>query len=493
MKVIFVMLTFFFSSTLYSLDEEDVFLIDEYDLVKTRARKERNSWDDNPPKLDIDKYQFKNQTTNLTDWKNIKAYNWFSFKAWAKERDLKDKIPDWSKKVRESRNAEIVGRVLKCMGVCSTYRGLSKASSEYLSVIKEGDEFLTHKDSSAWILLSDGSILKVSPKSSVTLHEINFASSETLVMMRLNKGHIYFETRKVGNFKMIDKTQSDISFYPLALLKANREYYMINEYRAMNSQERSQYVIAENPGYKGQYEELNRLMKLNNPLFESKDARFYIYTANMSIEGKNSSVHLFYEPDGQSLFKLPVASEDFEKNDKRKIMNTVFLRGYNNYKSYQPEGKKWFSVDKKGEALAEAQQDIAALRVVESFLKRVPSIYIAREIWINEIFQFILAKETSEEKLAKIYGYRVWNVLESEEIEKRLLFVREYVRRVETTNLLSLKQLLRHKKKEGFNKSYYEKSMQKHYLKLKERFNEDNIKVREMSNTHFYLWALKNG
>jgi hypothetical protein len=493
MKELILITVILFSSNLWSLVEDDVSYIEEYDLVKSDVRKKMDNWEVNPTKLDEDQYKFKGQTRNLIDWEHLDPYKWLDFNEWAIERKLKDENTSWRRRLRESTHSEVIGRVLKCVGVCVNYRGTKRVLAEYKTKILEGDEFVTEPNSHAWILLVDGSILKVSSKTSVTLNEINFSKTEILVMLRLNKGYINFQTRIIGEFKPVNRVESDLSFYPLALLKANREFYMIKDYRKFTKEERMEYSIEPNPGYLSQTQRLNEIAKKNNHLFDLRNTRFYIYTPNVSIEGANSTVDLFYEPNGQAVFQINDTLKNFNKEDSREQHKEISFRGYNNNEVMVPENGTWYEIDSKGKQALQLSTRLPEFDTTRQFLSRIPTIYLAREFWLQKYSSEILNLKLSSFELAESYGYRLWDEEQKNETIKRLKFVKEYVRRVETTNLYSLAKILKNKKLTGYDKSFFAKAMRTHYDAIRRRKDQVNILIREMSDTEFYLWAVKYG
>ena len=101
--------------------------------------------------------------------------------------------------------------------------------------------------------------------------------------------------------------------------------------------------------------------------------------------------------------------------------------------------------------------------------------------------------ELGEEKLALEYGYRLWDSQRENELKDRAEFVKEYVRRTETTNLKTISHIFRNTPLVGYNFKYIARAMKDHYIKLKKRFKEANLVVREMNDTEYYIWLIKNG
>jgi hypothetical protein len=98
-------------------------------------------------------------------------------------------------------------------------------------------------------------------------------------------------------------------------------------------------------------------------------------------------------------------------------------------------------------------------------------------------------------ELAIKHGYKLWN----EDFSSRYDFLVEYTRRMETTNLKSMDNLL--KKIEG-NGEYSQKEMgQEHYKTalnyylngLKNQYTNKSQQVREMNDLQYYVWILRHG
>ena len=98
-----------------------------------------------------------------------------------------------------------MGRVIKCLGVCSKYHETVRHSAEFRVMLGEGDEVFTNENSYLWIMLSDGSLLKLMPRTSVTLQEFNIGKTKNTVLLRLNQGQIHYQPRLTGEFVTLDK------------------------------------------------------------------------------------------------------------------------------------------------------------------------------------------------------------------------------------------------------------------------------------------------
>ena len=98
-------------------------------------------------------------------------------------------------------------------------------------------------------------------------------------------------------------------------------------------------------------------------------------------------------------------------------------------------------------------------------------------------------------QLAITHGYSLWD----ETLDQRYAFLLEYTRRMETTNLRSMDNLI--KKLEGSGESIQKEMSDSHYKvalnfylrDLKTRYMSDKMQVREMNDLQYYVWILRHG
>ena len=97
--------------------------------------------------------------------------------------------------------------------------------------------------------------------------------------------------------------------------------------------------------------------------------------------------------------------------------------------------------------------------------------------------------------MAHQFGYTVWN----DNLSERIKFLTEYTRRVETTNLKSIQNLITRMEESGkkinedISEEHYRKSLNHYLLSLKSRYDSKKMRVREMSDVQYYVWILRNG
>lgn len=492
MKLFFLCFILTFSLSGFSLDEQDAEILERFEIIKTKVQLHDDEWGANYTELDVSSHTLSRDIDkDITDWKNVDEQDWLDITKWKEQRIIKDKVPNWKEILRNQRNREVIGRVIKCLGVCSNYRGAQAASSDFQTVLREGDEFFTDKQSYAWLVLLEGSLIRLSPKTSITLTEINLGVNENLLAIRLNQGHIHYQGRLAGKFTVLDKVESDTGFYPLMLKQANREFYAINEYRSLPLEYKPTYSVKRNPGHQLQYKKLNELLQEYQL---KKTTKVFIYAPNVSLLAKNVSLDLFYNINSKTMLKYSKTLEGFEKLDSRESSLEIYLRGYENSKVSEVEEGIWFEIDKDGKSIGNAYDYPKALDAITSFPRRIPSIHIAREIFMRKYSQFILQeKSITKVEMMNKFGYRLWDSDDVSEISRRISFLKEYVRRVETTNLKNISKVFKEQKKMSIDKSYFQLAMSRHYNYIKTLYNRERKLIFEMNDTQYYMWLLKYG
>lgn len=494
MHYIFAISIFLFFNDSFGLDDFDISVIEENILEEKRittpvqARVQVNTIDSEKSRV----YKFKGESLNNIQWDLIDENEWLSFDLWKENNENSNLNQAAVRKVmRELAHTEIMGRVIKCLGNCFNYRGVKRVRAQYLTQLKEGDEFSTLEDSYAWIFLMDGSLVRLSPNSSITLQEINVSQDDFFIMLRLNNGFMSFIPRSSKTIKSSDLAQTDLGFLPIQISNANQEFFAIQQYRSLNKSEKYAFSLKAQPGLWEQYQKLNELIKENNTYMQKRKTRFYLFTPNFSVEGENNPVHMFYEAGGDGIFSI---SNKFEFNEAAdELIETVISkRGYNNIDVFSPQWDQWYEVDAEGSIINTKLENTHLLNANLALLKRIPSLLLAREIWLDKFMKPMLSRNLEEREVAEKFGYRLWNVQQKNEKQKRINFIREYIRRIETTNIHSLIKLLSEKKQIGFDRSYLKLAMEKHYKHLKKKYSEKQMKIFNFSDVDYYLWILKN-
>lgn len=449
------------------------------------------------------KLEFKGQNQSVTPWGNIPVNSFLSFKDWKEESDIRDQVPDWEKIIRERNNRELVGRIYQCVGICRIDRGESFFNGSYRTGLYEGDEIQTVGDSYAWIFLFDGTMVRLSPQSSVTFNEFNVGVKENFINARINAGNVLWLSRHENTFEEVNVRETDVIFFPYS------------EYESLPVNDKKQYIeddlfelLSEKKTFINHYKSLNETIEANNKLTRKKPTYAFLVMPNATIMGESPSVEMVVLLGGKSFFKKRStellgmkATEDTPEN-----LN-LQLRGFDNKTLNTIQDDLWISIDEKGRNYAHAEE-VRWLNVGEFLTKRIPSIMMGREIFLMRYSEFAFREKYDPMVLAKKDGYRLWGKIKADEGEKkadlelRLDFLKEYFRRVETSNLLASSRFRERLEERGEKTqamiygNYFFITALNRYYKYGEQFRDisDDKETGEVLNsTKKLLWKKMHG
>ncbi len=481
----------FASQGVLALDESDRSLLEAEGLLQGKTMLHTDVWSVKPSKIDVDKIAYRGQGKSLINWEELEEKKWLDFHYWKHQRMQRDKDPTWKIKLRDSSHVEKLGKVIKCIGECKLFRGEKSVNSQFRSRIVEGDEFITSEESYAWICFADGSLLRISPKTSITFNEINISKSSFLYYLRLNHGYVHWQVRNLGKYKTQNLAESDLMFQPLMEKEANREHFSRLEFQKLPYEDKMQYELETNKGHKSQYAKLNELLLENNKEIEKKDTTVFLTVPNATYIAKNAHFDTYYSLNGKGHFRYKDKLEGIEKTDIRKSEVTALFRGYTNRNEEKLEQNVWYEVDEKGREINSSEINIKQYKPLDLFVKRTPSIHIAREHFIRESFSFLFDNHLTDKSMAEKYGYRLWDSVASDESKQRMVFLKEYTRRIETTNLRSMQKVFKGIEDMPLDKEFYSKALNKHIYGLKKLSNEKRSVIPEMNEVQYHIWTLK--
>lgn len=430
----------------------------------------------------------KGQPHSLIPWSEIEPEEFLSIRTWLIEREIKDKNPEWKIRLRQDSHQELVGKILQCRGECKVFRGLEGVQVQYLSRILEGDEIRTGKDSLVWIYLMDGSLIRLSPDSSLTLNEIDFSKKSVFLEGRLNSGHIFWSPRFSDDMALDEAPETDSFALPLMLRSANLEQFEREIYQKQNDLERRREVLAlDENAIKNQFTKLNSYRKATQDRVLPQ-TKFLLVAPNVSILASNASFDLVHLTNNRSYFKKRTAkeSEIFE----------IMLRGYTESSKTPVLDTAWNLVEGHGRFHSLVSDVPGSLEILELLTKRIRTIELAREMWFQDFSLPILDVLGNKRQLAEKFGYWLWG----EELQKREDFLVEYTRRVETTNLSAIEKLTEKLISRGddpglqeLTEALYTKSLNHYLLGLKKIYSSERMRVKEMNNVQYYAWILRHG
>ena len=448
---------------------------------------EKNDWSVQERQVQIDKEPFRGQGHSIIPWDSLVADEWLSFERWQGERALKDQIPNWKFLSRQDRHSEHMGKVLQCTGKCEIYRGTKKAFVGHLSRIDEGDEFKTHEDSVAWIYLMDGTIVRVGPSTSLSFLEVNWSKAEIFQLVRLHQGHIFWHPRENMEYPLELSPETDSFNLPLLVREANQAYFERTIFQSQNDSGRTGEIIRlEETAAISQIKNLNDLKNKNNSASLPR-SRVMLVAPNASIVSQQSSFDFIFYPGGKSYIKKRTSREGEEF--------ILHLRGYSSTEPQVLNEQAWFEVGSNGRNYTKIDQVSGNLEITELITKRIKTFELAREMWIEKYTLPVIKNLDSAEQLAFQHGYYLWG----DNFSKRFDFLVEYMRRMETTNLNSIDNLLKKLETNGEGSSqelddrHYRAALNYYLLDIKNRYASSRTQVREMTDLQYYIWILRHG
>lgn len=439
----------------------------------------------------MDKEPLKGQEHSIIPWRGLDPEGFLNIDYWLTDRALKDKTADWKIRLRDQRHMELMGKVLKCVGTCPVFRSVEKANVEHLSRILEGDEFRTDKDSYAWVYLMDGTLLRLGADTSVSFHEMIISDKEIFFLFRLNRGHVYWHPRSSAEVKVDSKPETDTIFLPLMMRVANLEWYERKRFSSQNDREHLNEIMElRDLAIKDHNTRLNAMKKSNNEAIEKFNrkgliTRIMMVTPNVTVTAENLSVNVIHVTGGKSWFR---------KSEGEGSM-TVDLRGYTKTTTLVENPEVWQEVEPTGRSISTAGI-VSELDVAELISKRIPTIELAREMWLEKFTLPIFGDMGEQKKLGIEHGYRLWT---EDDLKKRQEFLSEYSRRMETTHLRSVENLLVKLEAAGetprreLNSDIYQKALNHYLLGLKTRYTQKKMRVRELNELEYYVYLLRNG
>jgi hypothetical protein len=483
-----ILLLTLLSINAWSLTGDDASLLESAGLLNKTVLNPDDTWTVKKTEIDVDGIEFKGQSKSLIDWDNMDITSWLDFGQWVRERKRRDKMPNWKTRLRLSSNSERFGEILSCVGICEIYRGEGRVNGKSTSRLYEGDEVSTLENSSVWILLSDGQLLRLASKSSLTLNEINISNKKTFVSIRLNHGHVKTFRRSLGKFKKKDLSETDLGFYPLKVLSANREYYSRLEFGKLDESQRQIYLTKDNLGYYSQNRELNQ--KLNSEdMRTSRDNIMFLYSPVSTLKVVNGNLDMFYGINERGFLRVKRETSGFVLNDLRETSATVMLRGYSNRNKSSLPNDTWYEIDRFGKKITESSIG-RQFETLDLLTKRIPAIHLAREVLLERKYSYLFNTNLNSKDFAEKDGFRLWDNKGKDEMDKREEFLFEYTRRVETTNLTSVRKVFSGKP-ESFDRSYFSHSFDAYLAKLKNRYNNKKLIIPELDDAEYYIWVLK--
>lgn len=383
------------------------------------------------PAWSAEELRFEGQGASLIRWDEIDPIEFLDLSQWKREQELKEAAPDWERALRERTLVTEMGRTIECVGDCRTYKGRSFNSLQFKSAVHAGDEVQTGVDSYLWIYLYDGTLVRLSPETSITLRELNIGTRENFVHIRINVGNVLWLTRTEASYQVRQSRETDSLFMPLDFYEANPPPKDPAPAGDLWAQIQPDY-----PSQR-QFERLNKLIEQNNGLTKGKRTYSFIVMPNGTIAGEGVQAEFIVLLGGATYFKHRNASE-LGLVESAQVPNISFLfRGYENKREFVIRPGQWYEIEPRGRSI-ETYTPPSLFGIGEYITSTIPTLLVARELMLEKYSSFAFT-EMSALTLARQYGYRQWGELNrsGSDLAQRLGFLKEHTRRMETTNLLT--------------------------------------------------------
>lgn len=438
---------------------------------------------------------YRGQNQSLIEWDQIDADRWLDFEAWKKARDLKDQYPNWETKVRERGHRALMGRVLDCVGDCRIYKGVDFIRAGFRNTVHQGDELVTEEGSYLWVYLLDGTLVRLSPDTSVTMKELNIGEQENLLHARLNAGNVLWLSR--SEHKHVEKNirETDALFLPLIYHQANpikQEQKKLNEDNLFA-------VFEEDQTHLRQTQRLNSLIEENNKWVKGRPTYSFLVMPNGTVWGETVQAEFVVLLGGESFFKQRSLEDQKLTGDSDPPVLSFFFRGFENKDELYIKPSQWYKVEQRGRNFSE--YDAPTLFGMSEFVtSRIPTIRVARELLLRRYSTFIY-EDLSSAELAKEHGHRKWGTLESktDDLARRLAFLMEHTRRTETSLLLTssrFKQRVLEEKGQTlesmeYSARFFRKALA-HYQRKKEVEQLYDLSGERLNSTKNPYWKIIN-
>lgn len=376
--------------------------------------------------------RFQGQSKSLIQWNELDPLEWTSFERWKNATILKDKQPDWEVVVRERNVRSLMGRVLDCVGDCRLYKTQEFTRLRFRSALYQGDEITTGKDSYLWLFLLDGTMVRLSPDSSITMRELNIGKSETLLHARLNAGNILWISRSESPFIEENLRETDSLFKPLYFFEANP----LVEQDKDGEDNFLTYLSSDKTVVK-QIQRLNKLITENNEWTKKRKTYSFLVMPNGSVGGYDLQAEFIVLIGGESFVKRR-GKESLRHSNKSNMAESYFYyRGFDNRDEFLLTQDQWYKINPTGRNIS--LYDAPSLYGMGEYItRRIPTIYVARELMMRRYSKFMF-EDLSPMDLAEKHGFLKWGELSNanDDLAQRLSFIKEHTRRTETMQLLT--------------------------------------------------------
>jgi hypothetical protein len=418
------------------------------------------------------------QNQSLIDWEKVNSKNFLNIGKWQRELQQKEESPNWEILMKDRKLREPLGRALECVGDCKLYRGRAFNKIQFKSLLQEGDEVVTAKDSYLWLFLLDGTMVRLSPLSSISLREINIGLDAIFFHVRINYGNVLWLSRDQRNLNVENEPDSDTLFVPLSFKEANPEIEF-KEYLENNLFS----LLEKSKVWEKRGKYLNQLISENNLYIQGKPTYSFLILPNATLTGFNLSAEFYVLNSGNSFVKkrdpIQLNLEKDESAVKSDMETTLHLREAPDMEGSIIEPSVWYKILDDGDSMEKVEgADANKFWPGEFLTGRITLILVARELLIRNYSIFMFQDIKDPQLFAKTYGYRLWDRIDpvyAKDLYKRVEFLKDYTKREEKIIYTLKKKFYESKQEEvgkDLDREYFIKALNHNYIKREENVDE---------------------
>lgn len=395
--------------------------------------------------LSSENYEFRHSALS---WENLNIDQWLDFDEWKVQRKYRDSHPFWKREKQINLLRESIGRVMACEGKCELSAAKDSYKVQSRSIVREGDEFSTGKNSYAWIFLFDGSLLRISPDTSVSFNEINISQGSFFYYIRLNFGHVYVKSRTHENLVGLRETDTIFNKY---LKKLDKN---LSDFNEVNYTDYVKSFLSMEKKVSNKLSRLEESMKQNDSWLRKK-TYFLFVTSNISFYLKSPIGHIYNEFGQETLYKF----SSFEKG-------MSFLRGYGPLITESIPLNDVYKVDRKGKSQFPFKESF--FNFTNKLVERPYSVYGIREQWLKKYSKNLHNQRLNQEFYLTKLNYRLWSGYgQNSRLSKRVNHLIRYTRKLETSHLTRVR---RYFKRRGIKAEVIEKFPRTYFGKAIDHF-----------------------
>jgi len=370
-------------------------------------------------------------------WGDINALEWLDFQKWKKQALSDSKLSPWEEKVSSESFKEQIGYMVGSVGEVSILRGRGEIGPSLLTKIFEGDQIETGEKSYAWIYLIDGTLVRLSPYTSVSLIEYNWGEKENLFFARMNYGHSFWFSRDSRGFRPSLFPETDVLYQEslerptfLGDVVGKAEFRRFKNLLGKDLRGKQDVVDL--------YAEINQSISYNQSRNKHyRKTKNILLFPNGTIYGENLRLEAYYSLGSKTYFSQRPEKYYFASGTTAKPLQFMG-RGYKAGIESKIEAGKWFITGERGRELKELASEMAldkGFRLSEVVTKRFPRLALVREL-LFEKYSLPLFNIKSSLLMAKRHQYKYWR-----DSKERFEYLLSHSRRAERKNLFALKKL----------------------------------------------------